>query len=313
MKSTFICFVALLFLPNVLFGDTTSQIKVGKTPFFVAVNPATNLTYSSNEGDGTVSVIDGHRVTATITVGGSPEGIAVNSVTNQIYVALFDGLSSTLSVIDGGTNTVVASIADAGATYVAVDSVTNRIYTSDSDNTVRVIDGGSNTVTATVGFGGVLEQIAVDSLRNLIYVTVVGTPPSLAVIDGTTNLVTNTYPVTQAEFLPGLAVDSSLNQVYASDSLKMRVFVIDGATGTVLSAISLPRAGNPSHVALGAGHQVLVSDSSSGLVYFINGATRTLAESLNIGLDGAGLAANPNTRSIYVAMTFLNTVTVIAP
>jgi YVTN family beta-propeller protein len=46
-------------------------------------------------------------VVATPGVGASPIAIAVNPVTNMVYVANFDG--NTVSVIDGTTNTVVAT------------------------------------------------------------------------------------------------------------------------------------------------------------------------------------------------------------
>jgi YVTN family beta-propeller protein len=48
------------------------------------------------------------RVTATITVGRFPGGVAVNPATGTVYVANRGG---TVSVINGHTNTVVATIA----------------------------------------------------------------------------------------------------------------------------------------------------------------------------------------------------------
>ena len=171
-----VSFVTLLTFQTAVFGRTESKITVGRNPDFVAVNSATNTIYSSNSSEGTVSVVDGatNTRTATISVAGFPQGIAANSATNQVYVALFNGLDSKVAVIDGGTNTVVTSIAVPGAVYVAVDAATNRIYTSDSDNTVRVIDGASNSVIAEISFDDVLEELAVDATRNLIYVAVVG-------------------------------------------------------------------------------------------------------------------------------------------
>jgi YVTN family beta-propeller protein len=311
-----ISFVTLLVLQTAAFGRTLSKITVDRKPDFVAVNSVTNTIYSSNSGAGTVSVIDGatNTRTATISVGGFPQGIAVNSATNQIYVALFNGLSSTVSVIDGNTKTVVTSIPVPGATYVVADATRNRIYTSDSDNTVRVIDGASNTVIATISFGSVLEELAVDVARNLVYVEAVGSPPTLGVIDGTTNSIVNTITVPQGQYLARLVVDSSLNQIYASDNGKMKVLVIEGTTGAVTATIGLP-AGNPKYVALGTGHQVLVSDSNvgQGRLFYINGITKTLTGTLGLLYGPWGVAVNPVTKEIYVALSSGTFVAAIAP
>jgi YVTN family beta-propeller protein len=48
------------------------------------------------------------KVTATIPVGGAPVGVATNPRTNKIYVS--NNADSTVSVISGRTNAVVATI-----------------------------------------------------------------------------------------------------------------------------------------------------------------------------------------------------------
>jgi YVTN family beta-propeller protein len=307
-------FSCLLLTSLEAFGSTT-RVVAGQNPDFVAVNSATNTVYVSNSNDGTVSVIDGstNQKTATITVGGMPQGIAVNPVTNMVYVALFAGTSSTVTVIDGSDNSIVTTLSDSGATYVAVDSSSNRIYTSDSDSTVRVIDGSTNTVAATVTFNSVLEGIAVDPVRSLVYVEEVGLPPSVAVIDGSTNTVTNTISVSQASFLTGLAVDSSLDRIYASDSQKMRLFFIDGASGKVLGSVGLPGAGNPKYAALGRGHEVLVTDPGANHVFAVNGMTGKLDTTLNVSYAPWGAQTNPVRGVTYVALSQAVYVEVLAP
>ena len=60
-----------------------------------------------------------------------------------------------MSVINGATNTVTATIAvGAEPDGVAVDATTNTIYVANNgDNTVSVINGATNTVTATIPVG----------------------------------------------------------------------------------------------------------------------------------------------------------------
>src|SRR5260370_4233661 len=92
-------------------------------------------------------------VTATIPVGIYPVAVAVNPVTNKIYVATSRG---TVTVIDGGTNTVCNTCTVAAGTTpyaVAVNPATNKIYVANhNNNNVTGIDGTTNATT-TVAAG----------------------------------------------------------------------------------------------------------------------------------------------------------------
>src|SRR5260370_16735465 len=63
-------------------------IPVGSYPRSVVVNPVTNRVYVTNNGDTTVSVIDGstNKVVATLTLGLSPNGILLDITTNTVYL-----------------------------------------------------------------------------------------------------------------------------------------------------------------------------------------------------------------------------------
>src|SRR5438045_1919870 len=68
---------------------TITTVGVGTTPYDVAVNTVTNRIYVANQGNSTVSVINGstNALLATISVGGNPVGVGVNSSTNLVYVS----------------------------------------------------------------------------------------------------------------------------------------------------------------------------------------------------------------------------------
>jgi len=104
-------------------GVTAPPIGLSGETQGIAVNTATNTVYVSMSNgeytDGTVAVVNGAtwKLTGYITVGitdcnypiGSTcQNIAVNPTTNMIYVT--SEYSDTLSVINGVTNTVVATI-----------------------------------------------------------------------------------------------------------------------------------------------------------------------------------------------------------
>jgi len=81
-----------------------------------------------------------------------------------------------VSVIDGATNTVVATVlVGANPAGVGVNPTTNRIYVANElSGTVSVIDGATNTVVATVPVGANPEGVGVHPTTNLIYVANAG-------------------------------------------------------------------------------------------------------------------------------------------
>jgi YVTN family beta-propeller protein len=180
---------------SVIDGTTNTvidTINVGGSPIDVAVNSDTNRIYVGTitevqETDrSAVSVIDGttNQVIDTFdlgsgVVGSSDVALAVNPSTNRIYVTteILDGRGpGVISVIDGTTNTVIATVDDpeSDPSDVAVNPSTNRIYVTNvldfgAIAGVYVIDGTTNEVIATIGSfsaGGV----AVNPDTNRIYV-----------------------------------------------------------------------------------------------------------------------------------------------
>jgi len=71
-----------------------TNISVGQLPQGIAVYPKTRAVYVANEGDGTVSVINGRTdtVMATIPVGAA-FGIAADAKTDTAYVSGVDTVS----------------------------------------------------------------------------------------------------------------------------------------------------------------------------------------------------------------------------
>src|SRR5258708_26062484 len=191
-------------LLSLVFAPVTSAhagsaviIAVGRYPRSVVVNPVTNRVYVTNNGDTTVSVIDGstNKVVATVTVGLSPNGIDVDLETNTVYVANYNANSP--SVIDGATNTVKATIMALfqRSSYpwgVTVNSSTHKIFVSNSiGSKVAIIDGTKNSLTR-VQVGKCPLGSALNSSKNLIYVAN-GCSGTISVLEGASGTVTNTF------------------------------------------------------------------------------------------------------------------------
>jgi len=248
-------------------NTVAATVTVGYGAFDVAVNQTTNQIYVTNNcgsdstcsSNGSVTVIDGNTntVAATVSVQASPGDLAVNPATNQIYVVNTCGSDTgcvtanlgegSVTVIDGATNTVAATIAvGLYPTFVVANPATNEIYvhntcasstTCDSDNDgpagESVIDGATNTVATTVAVGyglnvPIFSLLALDPTSNQIYVIdECGSSPcplksdgsfgpsgtgAVTVIDGSTNTVSATLTV--GAFPVTVAVNAVTNQAY---------------------------------------------------------------------------------------------------
>jgi YVTN family beta-propeller protein len=87
-----------------------AEVRVGTNPWCVAITPNNTKVYVSNQGSGTVSVINAatRRVVKTITVGTEPFGCVLNPAGTRLYVANFS--SESVTVINTATDTVFSTI-----------------------------------------------------------------------------------------------------------------------------------------------------------------------------------------------------------
>jgi YVTN family beta-propeller protein len=125
-------------------NNSTSTLTAGNSPDVVVVNPVTNQIYVANQGDGTVTAINGGTdQTTVVTVGKDPVAAAVDPVTNKIYVA--NSESNTVTMIDANNNNKTTTVAVGNQpSAIGINSITNRIYVANtSDNTVSVIAGAN--------------------------------------------------------------------------------------------------------------------------------------------------------------------------
>jgi YVTN family beta-propeller protein len=241
------------------------------------------------------------QVIATVAVAGGVSGVAVNPDTNRIYVSAG---GNNVSVIDGLTNAVVATVPVDGPGALGVNPTTNHIYVAGGGNNVFVIDGATDTVVATVPmpFGG--SWVAVNPATNRIYVTHYW-DSSLSVIDGATNSVIATVPVPHPGWYhscpEGVGVNPSTNRIYVAAASVATVVVFDGVTNSVLATV--PVVGDPYGVAVNATtDRIYVTNlQRSDSVSVIDGATNSVVTDVPVGGWPRGVAANPTTNHIYVA------------
>jgi len=302
--------LCLTVLSSPLFCQSViAEIPVGKQPFMVAANPKTNRIYVGNQGDDTISVIDGssNQVIDTVKLNAAPYGIGVNPVANRIYVVA----GHYVEVIDGNSDAVLRGIrVGAGANRLAINLWTNRIYvTNENDGTVSVIDALRNRVMATVKLNGNPIGIAVNSRTNLVYVPLYFCSScGLVVINGSTNRVVTTIP------LPGTQLDDVTvrplgNLVYVTDESK-GLFVVDGKTNSVLGNVAGLSA--PETVAVLPGTPLVVeSDTGSNKAVFLNEDSISISREVAVGMSPSGTAVSWPLRHVYITNTLSDSVSVI--
>ena len=183
------------------------------------------------------------HVIATIPIGGPANSIAngvLNSATNRVYIIS----GTTLDVIDGAANTVIATVQLGSAPQgMLPNKVTNRIYITDpTDATVTVVNGVTNSIDTVIHLAGDRPRpLAVDinPVTNKIYVTE-SRLASVVVIDGLTNQVTATIAV--GNHPSAIRVNPITNKIFVTNKLDGTVSVIDGATNTVAATLTVGQA-----------------------------------------------------------------------
>lgn len=264
--------------------------------------PATLVAWAApvSATAGSTAAYDG----TSVRIAPYPTGVAVDPATGDVYVATSyqddSGTTSSVLVVDGTTDKVIATVPVAGyseLTALAVDPSTDTVYaTDDLSGRVLVIDGATSRVTGTIQVGGQPLSLAVNPATNTVYVP---TGNGVAVIDGATDTVTATIP------LPGrgnpVAVDPSTDRIYVIDDQGRSgsVAVIDGASNRIVATVAVGNYADG--VAVDASTDtIFVADTG---VAVIDGATDKVTRTIQPGTSATGVAVDPSTGTLYVTGT----------
>jgi DNA-binding beta-propeller fold protein YncE len=305
-------------------GQTPPTITVGANPFLDVVDQATDTVYVVNNGDGTVSVINGATCNATITSGCGQPPPAVTT--------------------------------GAGAGFAGIDQARHTLFTlNGDDNTLSTINTGTCNGMTTAGcpqrapsqraapdhgrflpFPGAFALIP--QLNALYLVNVGGSSTVLSVINpsrctaiSTSGCRIEAPSVPDSEFL--LAIDPATDTIYGGNLNLPRIDVINGATCNTSDlsgcapVATIPMAHPLANMGAGsidqATHTLYAADPSSDTVAVINTATCNATHTsgcaqapplVKVGVNPGPPALNPATHSLYVPfgkVNFFNKVAVI--
>ena len=225
--------------------------------------------------------------------------------------------SDTISVVDGATDAVVATIPVGQKPWaVAVSKDGSTAYVSNSGSgDVSVVDLRTRKVRATVVVGQRPCDLLLSPDGRFLYVDVF-TENAVAVVDTTSDKVVAKVPVGGANPY-GMAMSPSGDTVYtanvdATDNTASTVSVIDTHTRSLTKAIG--GFNGSEGVAAGPdGRTFYATSIRSNTLSVLDAQTNQVTHSVAVGQGPQGVGVLPDGSGIYVADSGADTVTVVDP
>ncbi len=252
-------------------------------------------------------------------VGNGIYELVYNETDNSVYVASAGSRTKPggfLYQLDGSTLLVKDSIAltDTPPFGLTLNKKTQTVYSTNTrTNSVSAVDIKNKKVLATIkpedDKSHTREAVA-DEKNNKIYISDVGRPSRIWVIDGKTQkfekMISNTGVSTT-----GLALDESAQKLYATNMGTNKVIVVDLKSAAVVD--SFATGGDASiNLALDkANNRLFVVSQKSNDVNIIDLKTKSVVKTLPAGKGALGIAFDEKRNRLYTANRGDGTVTVI--
>ena len=211
-------------------------------------------------------------------VGSIPTDVSFNSAGTRAYVA--NQFSSSVGIVDVGTNTQTSSITVRGAIFLAVpDRTDSRLYVVTNRDSLFEIDRGSGAAIRTLPLGGTGQSMAWHPNGYLLYVSTFTGGTALEVDTRTMTLGRTFVTGSKAQ---GVVVSRDGQELWVADEDLRKVDVFSLATGGLLT--SIPVGGNPWGMAITPDQQQLyVGLVFQGEVVVIDRASRTIVRRIATG------------------------------
>jgi YVTN family beta-propeller protein len=264
-------------------GEWTANVSLQGYPSAVAVDPNADRIYVATDQlyvpTNNVTVIDASTLAAVsaIATGPAPTGIGVDSASGRVYVT--DSEASDIAVIDESTSQVLGYFrSDTVPVGVAWDDVTQDVFvTNQGSGTLAQVNGSTNELMGSQSLSYGLTGVATDSSDGHLFV---GSPDNDGVYDTSASGLARSFTSVGAGPV-ALAYDSTNGDIYAANSAANNVSVIDGATGSLVTSISLIPDG-----LIGGGLTDIAFDPNNGDLYVsVEGCTCSLPGNVTI-IDG---------------------------
>jgi YVTN family beta-propeller protein len=267
----------------------------------------------------------------TITGFSAPYGIAFNPDNDLIYVSNYGQFNTTgtVSVINGTTNAIVASIpVGKNPQAIVYNPANGLVYTANTlSNTLSIINGTNNSLVGSINVGAFPGKnpkgIVINPINNTIYVTNMGSN-TVSMINGTTNVVVNNITLATGEqevgvraegtgfFSPvGIAYNSDNGNLYVTNRGSDTISVINGTTNTLVDEIAVNAIAPSGIIYNAANNYIYVTNMGSNTVSVINGTTNTIVANIPVGLGPNGITYNQNNGDVYVTNSINGTISIV--
>ena len=279
------------------------SIAVGRLPRWIAVDATANRVYVANDGDGTLTVINGDNLSilATVAIGGAGP-IAVDERNNKVYV-IRRGKPGSVVAIDGST--YVWSVIDTASLDpqgIAVDGQLGRLFVSYAGSgDVRAIDtvtptGTTTTRSVSIPVAGHPSLLALNPGTHRVYVMSDDPGAMLTVIDGSSLTSQSLSAAGHGGTVPtALAVNAAGNSVYAAFGNDL---VVLDATGNTLTFVRAPNT--IAAMTIDSAANRISALAGTRTLFQVEGATRTTS-SLTLPIDAFAIGMDTSLQKGYIA------------
>jgi YVTN family beta-propeller protein len=312
-------------------GRKPATVAVGRSPIPVTVDPRTNTVYVGNNGDATVSLIDGATCNATRTSGcghpvgilripGGPLGLAVNEATRTLFVS--NNSTATGSVGPGhspvranSVSVINAAICNARTTSGCgqraptaltgaaggpgpVVEATDTLYVPTGDDAVTIVNGATCNAKVRTGCGQPVPA------------TMTGADPfSIAANPGANTLYVGNFGSSTISLINGATCNTVVSSGCQPHPTAIVMtggpygLAVNQATHTLYATTIFTASGQP-------GRTVSVINTATCNATVMSGCRKT-PPTVTVGSAPAGVAVDQATDTVYVANHNEKTVSVI--
>jgi YVTN family beta-propeller protein len=292
-------------------GEELARIAVPGLWEGLLGNSEDGLLYCTSEGEvfGSVCYVDcaADSVRTKTSFAGCPNELCLCPRLNRIYIADSDG--GDVSVIDGATGLIVATVPTASGVYaLAYNPVNDKLYCASSiDDKVTILAARTSEVTNRLRVDHDPSSLVYNPANNRVYCQ---GPAShrMIVIDGTTDQIRASVPAGISS--AALICNFAENKVYCANRDDSSISVIDGRSDSVVARVRVgekPGALVYDPVA----SKVYCASGSRDSVYVISGITDSVIAVVPVGDGPVSLAYSAAFDKVYCGNERGNSVTVI--
>lgn len=294
------------------------NVPVKAGPGTLCYSSPNNRVYCADYGTKTVTVIDGttNAVLSTLAADSGLADMCCNLRDSKVYLANgahapqrferrgppHDYGDSTVTVIDGATNQILATIRTHGRPMVlSYDSVIDKVLVACEGGRVEIIDGESDSVTATAGLSQHTGAFSVDPKRGYVYCVASDRDHSgVVALDAATGRVLANLRTGGS---PGaLCYNSRNDKMYCTIPVDSELMVLDGATNHVRARVALGR--RPGRLCYNSRNDKLYCQvSEANQVLVLDGKTDHVGSKLDMG---APVMYEPQLNRVYSYKGFMN-------